>query len=230
MASIAGTGRWSRLGARSRSWRRWQGVSALLALLVHEGGDAHADRGAARREQVGGTIRMADTRDVREAFEAFFRAHEHAVFGYLRRVTGDEHAAYDLSQETFLRAWRHFARIADYDRPDAWLLRVATNLAFDHRRRRATRGTVALGDDERFARSDPELGRVGEADAVAATLLALPERQRAALVLREVHGLSGDEIAAVLHVSSGAAKMLLARAREGFRAQYPRDDAERGIR
>ena len=51
------------------------------------------------------------------SFEAFFRRHERNIFGYLWRMTGDEQAAYDLSQETFVRAWQHFDRIASYERP-----------------------------------------------------------------------------------------------------------------
>src|SRR5262245_41420099 len=54
-------------------------------------------------------------------FEPFFRMHEPDIFTYLWRMTGDEQAAYDLAQETFLRAWRHFVRIRDYERPGGWL-------------------------------------------------------------------------------------------------------------
>jgi RNA polymerase sigma-70 factor (ECF subfamily) len=69
-------------------------------------------------------------------FERFFNAHEAQITGYLYRVTGDAQSASDLSQETFLRAWQHFDRIRSYERPGAWLTRVATNLALQHLRRR----------------------------------------------------------------------------------------------
>src|SRR5262249_40372196 len=72
----------------------------------------------------------------RESFEAFFQARHRAIFAYLWRMTCEEEAANDLCQETFLRAWRQFERLRRYDRPDAWLLRVATNLALNHLRRR----------------------------------------------------------------------------------------------
>jgi hypothetical protein len=48
---------------------------------------------------------------VDDAFEAFFRAHQREIFGYLWRVTGDEHASYDLAQETFVRAWQRFEQV-----------------------------------------------------------------------------------------------------------------------
>src|SRR5215831_8155621 len=92
-------------------------------------------------------------------FEAFFQQHEHAVFGYLLRMTGDEQTAHDLSQEAFLRAWQHFDKIRGYDHPAAWLFRVASNLAISHLRRRSSPVGSAklLGDDDSPARSDPAM-------------------------------------------------------------------------
>lgn len=161
-------------------------------------------------------------------FEAFFRRHERDVFGYLWRMTGDEQAANDLTQETFVRAWRHFGRIAAYDAPGAWLLRVATNLALNHRRAQAA-PVEALGDadaDARFARSDPAL-RLVEDDSVRRALLALPARQRAALVLRAAYGLSCAEVGRALGASRDAAKMLIFRGRDEFRRLYEREEAAR---
>ena len=93
----------------------------------------------------------------RESFEAFFQARHRAIFAYLWRMTGEEEAANDLCQETFLRAWRQFERIRLYDRPEAWLLRVATNLALNHLRRRKGPVGGALPLDESIdpATSDP---------------------------------------------------------------------------
>lgn len=154
-------------------------------------------------------------------FEAFFREHERRIFGYLVRLTGDEQTAHDLTQETFLRAWLHFARIARYEAPAAWLFRVATNLAVSHRRRRGSPvGSAQLfGDDSGPVRSDPTRHYV-ERDAIQQTLMELSENQRAALVLREVYGLSCEEIARALGISRDAAKVTLFRARERFRARY----------
>jgi RNA polymerase sigma-70 factor (ECF subfamily) len=165
-----------------------------------------------------------------DRFEAFFREHEGRVFGYLLRMTGDEHAAHDLSQETFVRAWRHFARIAAYESPLGWLLRVATNLALTARRRGglpgASPGALPDGDDEP-AFTDPAQ-RIVEVDAVQRVLLDLAPRQRAALVLREVYGLNCDEVGRALGVSRDAAKMLLLRARQQFRARYEGDQKPEG--
>ncbi len=172
--------------------------------------------------------RAASTPGDLPSFEEFFREHERAIFSYLYRMTGDEQAAYDLSQETFVRAWQRYDRIRGYEQPVAWLFRVATNLALNHRRGRASpvRATLSLDGAPDPALSDPSW-RFAERDAIRETLLALPTRQRAALVLREVYGLSGEDVATALGISHGAAKMLLSRAREQFRVQYKGKDEPR---
>jgi RNA polymerase sigma-70 factor, ECF subfamily len=156
-------------------------------------------------------------------FESFVRQFERPVLNYLWRMTGEEQTAYDLAQEVFLRAWRHFAAISQYEQPRAWLFRVATNLALTHntiRKRRATSlsDNSLLGDDTPGA-SDPAR-RFVESELVRQTLLRLPPKRRAALVLREVYGLSTAEVGAALGMSETAVRMAISRAREQFRALY----------
>jgi len=161
-----------------------------------------------------------------DAFEAFFRAHQREIFGYLWRITGDEHASYDLAQETFVRAWQRFEQVRRYEQPRAWLFRVATNLASNHRRHRSVHdaATARLGAEAGLA-GDPAAGIV-ESDAMRAALDALPVKQRGALVLRVVYGLSFGELARALGSSEAAAKMTLSRARERFRARYTQEEPQ----
>jgi len=196
----------------------WQRL--LLAIGNGDAGGSAATASPSRRALARGEI---------GEFEPFFRAHERDIFTYLWRMTSDEQAAYDITQETFLRAWRHFARIRDYERPGGWLFRVATHLALNYLRGRATAlggaisldvtGAVPHGAPFSPAASDPG-ARIANADAVRRALMAMPPRQRAALVLREVYGLSCEETAAALGTSVGAAKTLLWRARGEFRGHY----------
>jgi RNA polymerase sigma factor (sigma-70 family) len=197
----------------------WAG--RLAAMVIHRGHDHDHDTttGAA----VAGAALERD-------FDALFARCEAMIFGYLWRVTGDRHAASDLCQETFLRAWQHFAKVSGYAQPEAWLWRVATNLALNHRRTRATHAAdvVLLDADRDPAASDPAW-RVAMRASVHATLLALPPKPRAALVLREVYGLSFAEVAAALGCTPAAAKMTLSRARERFRRLYTAEQcAEEG--
>src|SRR5258706_9251538 len=123
-------------------------------------------------------------------FDAIFARLERSVYGYLWRLLGDQQTAEDLTQETFLRAWRHIGKISAYERPEAWVWRVATNLALNERRQLSTWNLQPLDDDaEPLVASDPAL-RIAIHDQVHATLLALPPRLRAAITLREVYGLS----------------------------------------
>jgi RNA polymerase sigma-70 factor (ECF subfamily) len=190
-----------------------------LFSLRHEPRDTRPTPGAAITE----SRAPASQSDGGDDFERFFTAHEALVTGYLYRVIGDAQSAADLSQETFLRAWSHFDRIRGYERPGAWLVRVATNLALQHRRRsRAPVGAaIPLDESHDLGASDPG-SRIAERDLVRAALLDLPPKPRAMLVLREVYGLTGDEVAETLGMSHEAVKVALWRARTQFRAAYLR--------
>jgi RNA polymerase sigma-70 factor (ECF subfamily) len=178
--------------------------------------------------ELAGAVMGAQSRADLSAFEPFFREHQRDIFTYLWRMTGDEQAAYDLTQETFLRAWRHFARVHEYERPGGWLFRVATHLALNHLRGRSTilgsavslDASVAALSSASSSASDDHAGSIAGADTVRRALMAIPSRHRAALVLREVYGLSCEEVAVALGMSTGAAKTLLWRARSDFRDRY----------
>jgi RNA polymerase sigma factor (sigma-70 family) len=144
---------------------------------------------------------------------------------YLWRMVGEEQAARDLTQETFLRAWEHFPKISGYENPRAWLLRVATNLALTFRtRRRAPVGAAVPLDDLNEPNASDPARRIVESEMVRLTLHALAPRERALLVLREVYGQSIDDIAGILGMTRDAVKTALCRAREHFRTVYEQEE------
>ena len=165
---------------------------------------------------------MAAAQPISETFEAFFRQFEPRITGYLWRMVNDEGIAADLCQETFLRAWQHFAEVRAAQHASSWLFRVATNLALNEIRRRSSRigGATPIGDDDP-AGSDPSV-RFVERDYVQHILAELPPKQRALLILREVQGIPFDEVGTLLGMSHDAAKMALCRARVQFRDRYLR--------
>lgn len=207
------------LGQAARSWR-WPGVwpGAWLARVSEPPADA--PRGAAM-DTASETTEAGGNAPPDAAYEAFIREHQRAILNYLWRMTGDEQSAYDLAQEVFVRAWRRFAKLRGYERPRGWLFRVATNLALTSLAgRRAPLASVdLLSADQEPQTSDPAW-HVAERDAVWTALAGLSPQRRAALILREVYGLSCAEVARALGISDAAARMTLSRAREQFRALY----------
>lgn len=158
------------------------------------------------------------------SYDAFIREHQRSILNYLWRMVGDEQTAYDLSQEVFVRAWKHYEKLTGYDNPRAWLFRVATNLALTHLagRKKNLTSVELLSPDQEPSSSDPAW-RVAQRDLVRVALDALPPRRRAALTLREVYGLSCAEIASMFGTTESAVRMTISRAREQFRTLYLRE-------
>jgi RNA polymerase sigma-70 factor, ECF subfamily len=137
------------------------------------------------------------------------------------RVLGGAADAEDVAQEAFLKAWTAPGQIRDGRAIGAWLSRVATNLALDRLRRRRPESPAELPDlvDPRAA-ADRGLERATLETELADALAALPDRQRAALVLVHFEGLGNLEAAATLGVSIEAVESLLARARRNLKLAF----------
>jgi RNA polymerase sigma-70 factor (ECF subfamily) len=173
-------------------------------------------------------IRQGDT----ASFETLFYRHYDRVYGLLFRLVGNRGEAEDLSQEAFLKLYRHaFAKRPLGKNPfksgqeqniSAWLYRVATNLGYDAlrgRRRRQERDTILLPDPQGSPGAEKEVERREEQAAVRAALARLTQRQVQLLLLRQMD-FSYAECAAVCDVAPGSVGTLLARAARDFRAAY----------
>jgi RNA polymerase sigma-70 factor (ECF subfamily) len=162
------------------------------------------------------------TRDqaaTRACVEELYAAHHAEIHGYLARMVGDEELAADLVQETFVKAYRAYDSLQDPALARAWLYRIAGRTALDElRRRRLIRFVPWSGESRGIEASAEETvlrGRLtGELERA---LAAIPERQRMALLLSELHDLSGVELAEALGTSHEAARALLTRGRESLR-------------
>ena len=149
------------------------------------------------------------------SFEEFYAATVERLLGQLFLVTGDLHVAEEIVQEAFTRASMRWSHLRSYDRPEAWVRRVAMNLAADRARslRRQTRALLRLGPP-------PAVPAVSvETLALVQALGTLPIRQRQAIVLYYLADLPIQEIAQVLAVSGGTVKSLLARGRRALAAK-----------
>ena len=160
-----------------------------------------------------------------EAFERLVETYENKIYTLALRMSGSPDDAGDIAQEAFLAAWRGLPAFRGEAGFATWLYRLASNAAIDYlRRQRKQRGELSLDDEELGldavdAGPGPQDAAEGEEvrSAVAAGLGALSEGHRQVLVLRELQGLSYEEIAAVLAVDLGTMKSRISRARSALR-------------
>ena len=151
-------------------------------------------------------------------FSALYSAHLRDVYSYAYYRCGNHHDAEDLTEQTFLQAYRHFERaVAESNgRPlRPWLIRIAHNLAANYYRDRSRRPQTQLEDAAII--SDPhETAEIVEGreelSAVLAGVASLPDDRREALIMRFALGMDNKEIARALGRSEGATKVLIHRA------------------
>jgi len=162
------------------------------------------------------------------AFEAIFNTYRDPIYNYILRIMGSSEEANDLTQDTFLKAYRALPRTsADLNLP-AWLYRIATNTCRDELRRRKIikwqpwDSLTELFFTKQVADDNPEREALEKElkEAVQVVLNRLPYKYKLCLVLREYEGLSCEQIAEILGTTRSAVKSLLFRAREEFRSVY----------
>jgi RNA polymerase sigma-70 factor (ECF subfamily) len=157
--------------------------------------------------------------------DTLFRQYEQPICSYLARLTGSVARAQELTQETFIRAYRALLRGEQWDNPRAWLYRVASRLATDDHRRRKLLEWLPLSGEEPDPAQEIETS-VAEREAVQAALDALPPKYRIPLVLYDYAGYSVAEVAQILGLSQSCVKSRLSRARIRFRRAYQSEGDE----
>jgi RNA polymerase sigma-70 factor (ECF subfamily) len=173
---------------------------------------------AAKPEEKAPPADPAAKAELDRAFEDLYRAHLRDVYSYSYYRVGNHYDAEDLTEQTFLQAYRHFerARRESNGRPlRPWLIRIAHNLASNFHRDRARKPTAALDnvdpvshphETEQVVEGREELREVMDG------LTKLPDDRREALIMRFALGMDNREIARALGRSDGATKVLIHRA------------------
>ena len=163
------------------------------------------------------------------AFAELVAEHQRMVVQLAMNLLGDRDEALDLSQDVFIRVFRTIGQFRGQSALRTWIYRIAVNQArnrhrFWRRRRRSDQVSLdahveAHGDFQCGAETGPDriLAQKELAARLKDALDALPFDQRAVIVLREIDGLSYEEIATSLNVAVGTVKSRLARARESLR-------------
>ena len=151
--------------------------------------------------------------------ETLFAKHHGEIYAYLMRMMRDPEVAADMTQDAFVKAYKNYASLEKPENARAWLYQIAHRVALDEiRRRKIIRFLPWTGESRGAAPSAEHLVMEGRFSGdMQRALGRIPERQRAALLLAELHDLTGLELAAALGVSHVAARALLTRARESLR-------------
>lgn len=161
------------------------------------------------------------------AFAELIRRHQADVDRLLYHLAPDWHDRHDLAQEVWLRAFRHLRRLKQPEKFKGWLSRIATNLFYDELRKRK-RNRRPLSLDAQIPVSDGAIDWELPSEAISPdealstqefyeylhkAVQNLPESFRQTIVLREIQGLSYEEISEITQVSLGTVKSRIARAR-----------------
>jgi RNA polymerase sigma-70 factor (ECF subfamily) len=184
--------------------------------------DTHAlDRELVRRVQSGDS----------SAFDALVRKYQHRIVGLIGRYVSDWSECQDVAQETFMRAYRALGNFRGDAQFYTWLHRIAVNTAKNHlvaQNRRPPTDDIDAGDAEQFDGGirlrdtdtpEHELLRQEIESTVMRTVESLPDELKTAITLREVEGLSYDEIAQQMDCPIGTVRSRIFRAREAIDEQ-----------
>ncbi len=163
------------------------------------------------------------------AFEELMLQHQTQVYNLCYRMTGNAEDAEDMTQETFLKAWKYLEGFHMDSAFSTWLYRLASNSCLDLLRSKKRKPTISLvqededGEEMVFDPVDPSdqpdelLLKKEERQILQQALASLEDQQRAILTLRVVNDMSYEEISRILQIKEGTVKSRLARAREHLR-------------
>ena len=168
-------------------------------------------------------LRKAQKGDER-AFSIILRTYETPVYNYVLRLTGDKVLAEDLTQEVFLRVFQGLPRFSLRCKFTTWLFQVTKNRVLDELRAKERRpiAPVNLDDVPPLEVVDQPVERVEAIDALWRAVDALPVDLKMALLLRDVVGLSYNEIAESLEITLATVKWRIFKAREDVQAALAR--------
>ncbi len=157
-----------------------------------------------------------------DAFADIIEKYQIPIQRYLYRLTGDYELARDLAQDTFVQAYKGILKAKEDISFKAWLYRIATNNAWQNRRRKKLISFISFEDS---TEADNQSGAIrdnciNDRMEIQEALIKVPEEQRTCLILHLVEGFKYKEIAKTLGISEDAVRMRVTRGKETFRKFY----------
>ncbi len=172
---------------------------------------------------------LACQRKEPQAFEELVKRHQRTVYALLYQLAPDWTDTSDLAQEVFIRVYRSINNLRNPSSFRSWLTQIVTNLFYDELRKRPRRlPTISMDDSAENENEESEATRDiidsspqpdekalshEMTDVIRKAMMRLPEQFRTSIVLREVEGLSYEEIAVITKTEMGTVKSRIARAR-----------------
>jgi RNA polymerase sigma factor (sigma-70 family) len=163
-----------------------------------------------------------------DAFGELVTKYESLIYNTAYQITGNAEDAFDISQETFIKAYRSLGSFRGDSKFSTWIYRICQNTAKDFLRSRARHKTVSLTayeddetkeiqidipDDNTMSQPDTSLERSENREAVRTAIANLSEDHKNVIVLRDIEGYSYDEISEILDLEIGTVKSRINRAR-----------------
>jgi len=177
--------------------------------------DAFSETASGKRAAIG-----AQSLAQHWSFETIYDEFKTPIYNYVYHLVGNREQADDLTQDTFLKAFKALPKMDGNLKLSAWLYRIATNTAYDALRRRKLIAWMPWQDLDHepadVESADPQ-ETIGTTELVNAALRRMPQHYRAALLLYTREGYSYAEIAKTLRIAESGVKMYLSRARHSFR-------------
>ncbi len=166
-----------------------------------------------------------------DAFEKLIEGYQKKVFNIVYRMIGNPDDASELTQEVFIRVFRSIGSFKEESQFSTWIYKIATNICLDELRKQKKHKVISL--DEEIKSDDGEMKRQIEDDkpqpdiiaernelkkTVRNAILALPDEYRLVIIMRDIKGLSYEEIARITKCPEGTVKSRINRARKALKA------------
>ena len=148
-----------------------------------------------------------------EAFETLVRQTHRTVFSFAFRIVGNAEDAADVTQDVYVRVWRSIRSFRGESQFGSWLYRITSNAALTHLKRRQRQGDPVDPVDLPEVPGPDRVQQADDAAALEQALKVLPPEQRAVIVMKDVYGMTCEQIGKELGSTEGAIKVRLFRAR-----------------